>query len=108
MNKVIKIILSAIAAIVVVVGLMGGLVFVHAKAYETTALTPPSLYFIEEDLELVFMTTDLDVYEQEHEFDEFYCKVKAHGFKYKVRYSVHALSLASFTWKYQNHIMINE
>lgn len=41
MKKTIKIILSAIAAIVVVVGLMGGLVFMHVKAYEETALTPP-------------------------------------------------------------------
>jgi hypothetical protein len=91
------------------VGISYGVIYaMHEKEYEKTALNPPSINFVEEDLETVFMTTNVVVYDTNHEYNDFYCKVEANGFNYKVRYSVCCQYIMSFTWKYQNHIMINE
>jgi hypothetical protein len=108
MKTAIKTILILITPVVLLGVFLYGMCVMHEKKYERTALNPPSINFVEEDLETVFMTTNVVVYDTDHEYNEFFCKVEANGFNYKVRYSVCCQYIMSFTWKYQNHIMINE
>lgn len=87
--------------VLVVAGLM---LFFTFKRYEKALDNPPDIDYIEEDLEEVFMTTFVVVYDYEQEQDYLYVKVKANGSTYKVEYVLKAEGY----WKYSRYIEIKE
>lgn len=87
--------------VLVVAGLM---LFFTFKRYEKALDNPPDINYIEEDLEGVFMTTFVVVYEYEQEQDHLFVKVEANGLTYTVEYVL----TADGYWKYSRYIEIKE
>ena len=70
--------------------------------------SPPSINYIEEDLEEVFMTKDVTVYNIEIETDTIYYKVSANGFNYTVEYKLSRGIFIYWEWRYVRHIEIRQ
>lgn len=76
-----------------------------AKKFEITR-PPPSINYIEEDLEEVFMTRDVTVYKVDDSKDVIYYSVTANGFNYKVEYKLRRSKFIYWEWRYIRHIEI--
>lgn len=66
---------------------------------------PPSIVYIEEDLEELFLTRSVTVIDYEEDAETIVYTVSANGIFYKVLYKV-TPSLGSFIWRYDRHIQI--
>ena len=99
-----KTIISVIGVFLFVVGMIGLAIFLTFSKYQKALDNPPDINYIEEDLEEVFMTTFVVVYEYEQQQDYLYVKVKANGLTYKVEYALQAEGY----WKYSRYIEIKE
>ena len=94
-------VIGVLLTVLVVAGLM---LFFTFKRYEKALDNPPDINYIEEDLEGVFMTTFVVVYDYEQQQDYLYVKVRANGLAYKVEYVLKAEGY----WKYSRYIEIKE
>ena len=105
-KKIISII-SLVASITAFVVMIVSLSSLKEKNYKYCLENPPSISWIEEDLEPIFMTTGVCVLDEDNEGKDIYYKVNANNFYYTVRYSIAKDSVISFKWKYKNYIQIN-
>lgn len=76
------------------------------REYNKMYKSPPSVGYIEEDLEEVFMTRDVTVYEVDNSKDVIYYSVTANGFNYKVEYQLRRSKFIYWEWRYIRHIEI--
>ncbi len=72
------------------------------------AENPPTINEVEERLEEVFYTTDVIVFEMydNYETTAIYT-VKANGFYYRVRFSIHSAML-DYWWDYNDYVLVAE
>lgn len=77
------------------------------KEYENCLTYPLDTNWVEEDLEPIFMTTDVCCLDWWQEENHAYYDVSANGFYYRCHYAIGRVSLGYPHWKYQNHIQIN-
>lgn len=106
---------NLIAPIIGGIGLLGLLIscFVFAvisrdKNYNKVFYNPPTINYIEEDLEPIFMTTYVVVYNFEDEGDAIFYDVKANDLSYRVLYVIKRNGLLDFKWAYERHIQIGD
>lgn len=92
--------------VLVLVGEIAWFVNKQNNNYEKCCNNPPTYNWIEEDLERVFWTTNVMVYDDDEEENHILYTVGANGFYYKVHYAISG-SFMSYHWKYQGHILIN-
>nr|DAH66709.1 MAG TPA: Potassium voltage-gated channel subfamily E helix, detergent micelle, Membrane [Bacteriophage sp.] len=76
------------------------------REYDKMYNSPPSINYIEEDLEEVFMTRDVTVYKVDDSKDVIYYSVTANGFNYKVEYKLRRSKFIYWEWRYIRHIEI--
>lgn len=76
------------------------------REYNKMYKSPPSVGYIEEDLEEVFMTRDVTVYEVDNSKDVIYYSVTANGLIYKVEYKLSRSKFIYWEWRYIRHIEI--
>lgn len=97
-------IIFAIGVFLTVLVVAGLMLFFTFKRYEKALDNPPDINYIEEDLEGVFMTTFVVVYEYEQEQNYLYVKARANGLTYKVEYVLET----DGHWEYSRYIEIKE
>jgi len=104
-----------VASIIGGIGLLGLLigcfVFITVSRdenYKKVYYNPPTINYIEEDLEEVFMTTFVVVYNEDDEGDSICYDVKANGLFYRVLYVIKRNGLVDFKWGYKRHIQIGD
>ena len=97
-------IIDVIGIFLTVLVVAGLTLFILFARYDKALDNPPDINYIEEDLEEVFMTTFVVVYDYEQEQDYLYVKTKANGLTYKVEYVLKADGY----WKYSRYIEIKE
>ena len=76
------------------------------REYNRMLKSCPSISFIEEDLEEVFMTRNVVVNGAEINQDTIYYTISANGFDYKVEYKLSRKKFIYWEWKYIRHIEI--
>ena len=94
-------VIGVFLTVLVVVGLI---LFFTFLRYEKALDNPPDINYIEEDLEGVFMTTGVVVYDYKQEENHLFVKVEANGLTYKVEYVLKADGY----WEYSRYIEIKE
>ena len=86
-------------------------IIVGKNRYNDAISNPPSINWIEEDLEDIFMTKSVDVQEEHIDFEkeEIYCVVKANGLYFKVHYVLVSRDFfVNWKWEYDRYIQISE
>lgn len=85
-------------------------IIVGKNRYNDAISNPPSINWIEEDLEDIFMTKSVDVQEEHIDFEkeEIYCVVKANGLYFKVHYVLVNIDFVNWKWEYDRYIQISE
>ena len=76
------------------------------REYNRMLKSCPSINFIEEDLEEVFMTKNVVVNNVDINKDEIYYTISANGFDYKVEYKLSRKKSIYWEWRYIRHIEI--
>ena len=106
---VIKTIIGIVFAIVLIVFMISIIVKICKKTYNDKLNNPPSRFFVEEDLEIVFLTTQVEVVEIDEEGEIVVYTVKANGYKYKVLYQLFSTNyIGHYTWRYVRHTQIKD
>ena len=101
-------VLSVWSLVIVSIGSIVGISIIDKNHYNSAIDNPPTVNWFEEDLEKVFLSTDVYVYEDyEHEKENIYLTVRANGFYYKTHYYLKH-SFTSWYWEYDRHIEIKE
>ena len=77
-----------VPCIVVFVCMIIGLFHLDKARYNECFNNPPDTNYVEEDLEDVFMTTGVIVYDERQEETRIYYKIEANGLNYKVLYVI--------------------
>ncbi len=108
MGRFLKKWLALIISVVAILCSLAGIIVLDKLRYRECINNAPTINYIEEDLEAVFMTTFVVVYDYEQEEECLYVKVEANNLTYKVEYKIKRLALASFGWKYNRYIEIRE
>lgn len=90
-----------------VVGLTVATIIIDEKAYNSCLDNPPDTNWVEEDLERVFMTTDVCCLDWDQEENHAFYDVSANGFYYRCHYVISRSLLSKPHWKYKNYIQIN-
>lgn len=85
-----------------------GLFHLDRAKYNECIDNPPDTSWVEEDLEDVFMTNGVIVYDEDNETDRIYYKVEANGLNYKVLYNIKHPNIGYYYWGYTRHIEIKE
>ena len=96
--------------LVIIVIFVSCIVYGHVNKtnYNKTINNPPNQDWLEEDLEKVFLSTDVYVYPNiEHIDKDMFLTVRANGLYYKVHYYLKQ-SFASWYWEYDRYIEIKE
>ena len=104
-RETILLIVAIIALIGVLIGGIIGMVQYDRREYQKTIANPPSIGYVEEDLEDVFMTTYVVVIKEDNQVDQIFYTVEANGLTYKVKYGIYG-NFLNFYWKYVAHIEI--
>lgn len=106
---VIKTIIGIVFAIVLIVFMIFALGKICKKTYNDKLNNPPSRFFVEEDLEIVFLTTQVEVVEIDQDVEIVVYTVKANGYKYKVLYKLCSTNyIGHYTWQYVSHTQIRD
>ena len=79
------------------------------KKYKEAVKEPPSISFIEEDLEDVFLTKNCEFIKADDYLKDgnYFCTVKANGLFFKVEYIL-TVNARNAEWKFQRYIQISE
>jgi len=85
-----------------------GFIHLDKARYNECFNNPPDTNYVEEDLEDVFMTTGVIVYDERQEETRIYYKVEANGLNYKVLYVMKHPDIFYYRWGYERHIEIRE
>ena len=85
-------------------------VIVGKNRYNEAINNPPDFNWLEEDLEDVFMTKFVDVFQEriDYEKEEIYCVAKANGLYFKVHYVLEVRNFVNWEWKYDRYIQVSE
>ena len=85
-------------------------VIVGKNRYNEAINNPPDFNWLEEDLEDVFMTKFVDVFQEriDYEKEEIYCVAKANGLYFKVHYVLVNRNFVNWEWEYDRYIQVSE
>ena len=99
------IVLSLIAFAMVCVFLISKL---DIKRYGETCSNPPSEFWIEEDLEMVFLTTQVNVLEMDDYDGDLIVKIRLYDEgayrTYRCLYKVKRIWIGVFEWKFERYV----
>jgi hypothetical protein len=94
---------------IILIAMIFTLVKIWKKNYNGKLNNPPSKVFVEEDLEIVFLSTQVEVVEIDEEGEIVVYTVKANGYKYKVLYQLCSTNyIGHYTWRYVRHTQIKD
>lgn len=82
----------------------GVVVCLISREYDRMYNSPPSITYIEEDLEEIFMTKNVTVHKVDMDKDAIYYKVSANGFNYTVEYKLSRAMFIYWEWRYVRYI----
>lgn len=99
---------AIIIALIIITFLSIGLFNIEKNRYNECVDNPPTINYVEEDLEDVFITKNVEVLSFTQEQDICFYIVKANGLYYKVVYYIDTHNFFSATWKYSRYIPISE
>jgi hypothetical protein len=106
---VIKQIIAVVFVSILIAFMISIIVKICKKTYNDKLNNPPSRFFVEEDLEIVFLTTQVEVVEIDEEGEIVVYTVKANGYKYKVLYQLCSTNyIGHYTWRYVRHAQIKD
>lgn len=106
---VIKTIIGIVFAIVLIAIMIFSIGKICKKNYNDKLNNPPSKVFVEEYLEIVFLSTQVEVVDIDHDVDIIVYTVKANGYKYKVLYQLCSTNyIGHYTWRYVRHTQIKD
>jgi len=105
-----EIVIIVLVGILIVGAFITLLIIVGKNRYNDAISNPPSINWIEEDLEDIFMTKSVDVQKEHVDFEkeEIYCVVKANGLYFKVHYVLINRDFVNWKWEYDRYIQISE
>ena len=109
-----KFIIELIIVLLIGISLIGTIITTNIIAgknrYNDAINNPPDMNWLEEDLEDVFMTKNVDVQLEHIDFEkeELYCVAKANGLYFKVHYVLVNSNFVYWEWKYDRYIQISE
>ena len=106
---VIKQIIAVVFVSILIAFMISFIVKICKKNYNAQLNNPPSRFFVEEALESVFLTTQVEVVDIDEEGDFVIYTVKANGYKYKVLYTLCSTNyIGHYTWRYVRHTQIKD
>lgn len=106
MKSIIAKVFGIITALAIVVTTVIGLLHIDKSNHIEAINNPPSINYIEEELEYTFLTTDIEVSVYDDNEDYVLYIVKANGFVYKVLYRVVRGTYLSYHWEMIKYIQI--
>lgn len=95
-----------VAFLSVILIFTGVVICLTNREYNRMYKSPPSINYIEEDLEEVFMTKDVTVYKVNVNKDAIDYEVSANGFNYRVEYKLCRSKFIYWEWRYIRYIEI--
>lgn len=97
------------SAWIIVLFVAGTGAIISEKNYKNAIKEPPPISFIEEDLEDVFLTKDVEFIESDDYLQDgnYVCVVKANGLFFKIEYHLTSSAIRA-KWKFQKYIQISE
>lgn len=105
--KMIGVIITVIFVILLIAFGILRVVKICNKNYNDALNNPPSKILVEEQLEFVFLTTQVEVLEIDDDGDVVIYTVKANGYKYKVLYQLCSTNYVGYyAWRYIRHAQI--
>ena len=106
---VIKQIIAVVFVIILIAFMISIIVKICKNNYNDKLNNPPSRFFVEENLESVFLTTQVEVVDIEEDLEIVVYTVKANGYKYKVMYKLCSTNyIGHYTWRYVRHTQIQD
>ena len=81
-----------------------GFAIMNKKNYQYARNNPPETELIEKDLEPIFLTTDIVVYEENIMDNHAYYTVYANKLYYKVEYAIKKYNWFNYYWQYQKYV----
>ena len=108
-KHVIKQIIAVVFVSILIAFMISIIVKICKKTYNEKLNNPPSRFFVEEDLEIVFLSTQVEVVDIDEDVDIVVYTVKANGYKYKVMYKLYSTNyIGHYTWRYVKHTQIKD
>ncbi len=107
---IIEVVIIILVGILIIGAFITLFINIGKNRYNEAINNPPSINWIEEDLEDIFMTKFVDVQEEHIDFEkeEIYCVVKANGLYFKVHYVLVNRYFVNWEWEYDRYIQISE
>ncbi len=105
-----ELIIIVLIAILLLIPLATTGIISSINSYNEAIKNPPDFNWLEEDLEDVFMTKFVDVFQEHIDFEkkELYCVAKANGLYFKVHYVLVVRDVVNWEWKYDRYVQISE
>ena len=100
--------ITLISLVLILVGIVIFSVSESKKRYEYAFENPITRDEAEEELEMVFLSTDVYILNDEREKEYLIFIVEANGFCYRVLYELRKTDFLNYHWKYVRYIQISE
>lgn len=108
-KNAIKSIIAVVFVSILIAFMISFIVKICKNNYNDKLNNPPSRFFVEEDLEIVFLTTQVEVVDIDEDLGIVVYTVKANGYKYKVMYKLCSTNyIGHYTWQYVRHTQIQD